>query len=552
LKKILLRGRESLVSGRQVLYRSEPPRIGGYQVLERLGEDDTGISYLCRTASGARVTLTRLVHGATIDPLVRERLQVDAATPPAPGVRFVSRVLDVGAQEDVAFAVTEFVSGTTLADRVRERGPMPGSALGRLAISTATGLAAVHQAGLVHRRINPGNVRLRPDGGYLTGLGIAPPVCPDPLAAVTAPSRAAYLAPEQVLGDEGETSADVFAWASTVVFAATGHSPFTASNPRAQMHQIVHWTPDLIAVPMPMARILELCLAKTPQDRPSAPRLLELLLGAFPQDRRPEQPAAPDTAPIQAPSQAPNPDLTSTRDQRSQPSRRRRASLALAAVALLAAAALVTVTTRLTSTDTFTSGQLATTPAAATPAATTPAATTPAAETTPSEKPTASLTTPPTTAASVVGPASPTAAGRRTTSAPPPRTTTVVVPSGRGAPAPPLVPAAFAGTWNGLVQQPPDAPGGISTTITLTAGSGTGTFHLPALGCQATLEVTGVRSGGQELTLDERLTVDPGGRCASAARLVLTLESPASLRLNWQDARDPGNTAAGVLARAKA
>ena len=114
------------------------------------------------------------------------------------------------------------------------------------------------------------------------------------------------------------------------------------------------------------------------------------------------------------------------------------------------------------------------------------------------------------------------------------------------------VPAAFAGTWSGVLHQPPGAATGDRVTVTLSAGSPTGSYALPRLGCQAVLTVTAVPAGGGDLQLSEQITTDPGRQCAARARLTLTLvpgSDPHQLTAFWQDAADAGNTARGTLTR---
>ncbi len=72
-------------------------------------------------------------------------------------------VLDVGLLGEQPYIVSEYIAGDTLQALVRSAGPRTGGALDRLAISTLTALAAIHEAGIVHRDFKPGNVLVGPE-----------------------------------------------------------------------------------------------------------------------------------------------------------------------------------------------------------------------------------------------------------------------------------------------------------------------------------------------------------------------------------------------------
>jgi serine/threonine protein kinase len=107
------------------------------------------------------------------DGRVRQRFakEVDAARRVAPFC--VAQVLDASLSTSPPYIVTEFVDGPTLLEAVRTDGPRSGPALHRLAVATATALAAIHEAGVVHRDFKPANVLLGPDGPRVIDFGIA-------------------------------------------------------------------------------------------------------------------------------------------------------------------------------------------------------------------------------------------------------------------------------------------------------------------------------------------------------------------------------------------
>ena len=86
---------------------------------------------------------------------------------------FTTPVVAADLDADVPWLATAYVAGPTLAEAVRDRGPVPAASLLLLATGLASGLLAIHDAGLVHRDLNPSNVLLDEDGPRVTGFGLA-------------------------------------------------------------------------------------------------------------------------------------------------------------------------------------------------------------------------------------------------------------------------------------------------------------------------------------------------------------------------------------------
>ncbi|MER5643709.1 protein kinase [Streptosporangium sp. NPDC002524] len=253
----------------------DPRTLGAFQVVGRLGEGGQGIVYEGWGASGDRVAIKVLKGGASPD--VRRRLarELESARRVAPFC--TARVLAAELDRPDPYVVSEFVAGPSLQERVRDNGPLRDGDLDRLAVGTASALAAIHGAGVVHRDFKPANVLLGPDGPRVVDFGIA-----RPLDAGTTSSALSgtppYMAPEQLNGVHGSPAADVFAWASTMVYAATGRSPFGGDTVAAVFNRILTRDPDLSGVPRGLREVLAACLSKDPATRPSARSLLVRLV----------------------------------------------------------------------------------------------------------------------------------------------------------------------------------------------------------------------------------------------------------------------------------
>ncbi|MEU8269195.1 protein kinase [Sphaerisporangium sp. NPDC049002] len=257
------------------LQPGDPRALGAFQVVGRLGEGGQGVVYEGLSAYGDRVAI-KVLKGGT-DPDTRRRLarEMESARRVAPFC--TARVLAAELDRADPFVVSEFVAGPSLQDRVRDGGPLRDGDVERLAVGTASALAAIHGAGVVHRDFKPANVLLGPDGPRVVDFGIA-----RPLDASTAPSVLAgtppYMAPEQLKGVHASPAADVFAWAATMVYAATGRAPFGSDTIAAVFNRLLNHEPDLSGVPQSLLDTLATCLSKDPQVRPSARSLLVRLV----------------------------------------------------------------------------------------------------------------------------------------------------------------------------------------------------------------------------------------------------------------------------------
>jgi hypothetical protein len=165
--------------------------------------------------------------------------------------------------------VSEFIDGPSLQERVDASGPLAEGELLRLAVGTATALTAIHGAGVVHRDFKPANVLLGPDGPRVVDFGIARLTDAATITSgvIGTPS---YMAPEQLAGSHPTGAVDIFAWAVTLVYAATGRTAFGADTVAAVMHRILTAEPDLGGVPSSLLPLLGQCLSKDPLQRPTA------------------------------------------------------------------------------------------------------------------------------------------------------------------------------------------------------------------------------------------------------------------------------------------
>ncbi|GAB3967007.1 hypothetical protein GCM10029978_033410 [Actinoallomurus acanthiterrae] len=260
----------------------DPSRLGAYRLVERLGEGTQGVVFLGQDASGAHVAIKLLHARMAAHPDARNRFVRELAAAKKVARFCTAQVLDADLAGDQPYIVSEYVEGRSLRTEILTEGARSGGALERLAISTLTALAAIHQAGVVHRDFNPQNVLLGADGPRVIDFGIARALGAARRNESNSLGTPAYMAPEQVTGGDIGSPVDMFAWGATILFAATGRPPFGNESVPAVMDRIVRADPDVTALPEPLRSVVAACLAKDPTRRPTAQQAQAALLGQEP------------------------------------------------------------------------------------------------------------------------------------------------------------------------------------------------------------------------------------------------------------------------------
>ncbi|MEV7968699.1 serine/threonine-protein kinase [Sphaerisporangium sp. NPDC088356] len=248
----------------------ESDHIGPYRLIGSLGQGGQGAVYLGETPDGTRVAIKVLHARLASETGAQQRFlrEVEAARRVAPFS--TARVIDADVADERLFIVSEYVEGSSLEQLVRERGPRGHDGLVRLALGTSGALAAIHRAGIVHRDFKPSNVLIGSDGPRVVDFGIARVLDNATATSSGVLGTPAYMSPEQVSGERVGPESDVFSWAATMIFAATGRPAFGEDNIAAVFNRIFTKQPDLSALPDSLAQVVGKCLEKRPENRPTA------------------------------------------------------------------------------------------------------------------------------------------------------------------------------------------------------------------------------------------------------------------------------------------
>ncbi|MFE3449858.1 protein kinase [Nonomuraea sp. NPDC059194] len=264
----------------QPLAADDPRRLGAFEITARLGEGGQGVVYLGKGQAGEQVAV-KLLHNALVaDADARTRFLREVAVAQRVARFCTAPVLHADLEGSRPYIVTDYVPGPSLRQLVEGEGPRRGAALERLAISTATALAAIHRAGILHRDFKPANVLMGPEGPVVIDFGIARALdSPGATATGMAMGTPAYLAPEQLSGAAVSEAADVFAWGVTMVFAATGKPAFGSDSIPVVMNRILNEEPDTGGLDGVLGELVAACLSKDPSLRPTAEQLIARLTG---------------------------------------------------------------------------------------------------------------------------------------------------------------------------------------------------------------------------------------------------------------------------------
>ncbi|CAM5444351.1 serine/threonine-protein kinase [Streptomyces aurantiogriseus] len=191
----------------------------------------------------------------------------------------IVRVRDLVVEGDLLALVMDLVDGPDLHRYLRENGPFTPVGAALLTAQIADALAASHADGVVHRDLKPANVLLRQNGGemhpMLTDFGIAR-LADSPGLTRTSEfvGTPAYVAPESAEGRPQTSAVDIYGAGILLYELVTGRPPFSGGSALEVLHQHLNAEPRRPStVPEPLWTVIERCLRKNPDERPSAENL---------------------------------------------------------------------------------------------------------------------------------------------------------------------------------------------------------------------------------------------------------------------------------------
>lgn len=222
----------------------------------------------------------------------------------------VVRVYDYVEDDDRLWIVMELLDARSLDTVLAEDGPLTPRDAAAIGVQIARALRTVHQHGVLHRDVKPGNVLIEADGhAVLTDFGIAALEGTSGLtgtgAIVGSPE---FMAPERIESDDAGPASDLWSLGVTLCAAVTGSSPFRRSTPVATLAAIVIAKPEVPPETGPMEPLIRALFGRDPETRPVAAEVMATLEAVLSEDAR--RHAADPTVEVAAPTGSPTGNLT--------------------------------------------------------------------------------------------------------------------------------------------------------------------------------------------------------------------------------------------------
>jgi tRNA A-37 threonylcarbamoyl transferase component Bud32 len=325
--------------------------FGPYKILERIGKGRMAGVYSAVHALGQPVAIKVLPPSRAKVPELLARFQREARLAMKLKHPNVVRTFQTGENDGLHYIVMEYLDGETLEDVLKRRGKLPPAEAVRVAHQALLALQHLHEHGMIHRDIKPGNLMLL--GGTAAsalsataklmdiGLGKAlfdegAPASPGGRFELTNEGSLLgtpdYMAPEQARNATNtDIRADIYSLGCTLYHALGGQVPFPETNLVRQLMRHASEAPRPLrelspAVPESLQQIVEWMMAKDPAQRYPTPERAAQALQVFltagsPAATVPEgrmrayldwldkQPGAAAAVPTAAPAPAPIPEI---------------------------------------------------------------------------------------------------------------------------------------------------------------------------------------------------------------------------------------------------
>ena len=260
--------------------------ISHYRIVQKLGEGGMGVVYKAIDTRLERPVALKFLNPDRLADADRKRRFIqEAKAASALNHPNITIVYDFETTGDESFMVMEFVSGTTLDQRIGRKGLLLADAV-RYLTEVADALSAAHAAGIIHRDLKPSNVMVADDGRVkLLDFGLAKLIEPSSVLAA-APTMTAevaltgaaavlgtvgYMSPEQARGEPVDQRCDIWSFGCVLFEALSGRMAFGAGSSSETLARIFEAEPDWTTLPAStppgLRRLIRACLRKDPQQR---------------------------------------------------------------------------------------------------------------------------------------------------------------------------------------------------------------------------------------------------------------------------------------------
>jgi serine/threonine protein kinase/tetratricopeptide (TPR) repeat protein len=268
--------------------------LGDYRILRELGVGGMLTVYEAEDARlERRVSLKVMKPEFAGNPHDRERFLREARTAARVQSAFICPVYEVGEENGVPFVAMPFLQGEPLNSHCKTGMRLAAGEVVRIGKEVAEGLIAAHDAGLVHRDIEPANIWLEtqpggPPRAIILDFGLAR--VQDEAQQITQSGTIvgtpAYMSPEQACGNKVDARTDLFSLGCVLYALCTGELPFKGTALMDVLVVLATQEPTpphtvSASIPQALSRLIVRLLAKNPDDRPPTARDVVEVLAAI-------------------------------------------------------------------------------------------------------------------------------------------------------------------------------------------------------------------------------------------------------------------------------
>ncbi len=247
--------------------------VSHYRIVEKLGEGGMGVVYKAEDEKLQRtVALKFLPLGQEVGDTDKQRFLIEARAAAALDHPNVCTVYEIDQVGDRMFIAMAYLEGEDLSRKLSS-GPLKAEAAVDIALQVADGLSGARSRGMIHRDIKPANIRLTTGGrAVIMDFGVArlpgSTVLTDFGTSVGTP---AYMAPEQLTGDEVDQRSDIWSLGAVLYEMLAGTPPFEGGYVAAILYSVLNQEPEPLSLNSPHAKplnkIVLKAMAKDRSDR---------------------------------------------------------------------------------------------------------------------------------------------------------------------------------------------------------------------------------------------------------------------------------------------
>jgi len=248
--------------------------IGRYRVVSKLGRGTMGTVYeAVDRETSARVAVKVMAQELADDEELVARFRREAMAAAALQHPNITQVYDFGEEGRQLYMAMELLKGQDLKVLIESGGAGGLGTKIRIMEQVASGIAAVHAVGLVHRDLKPGNIHVTPEGrAKIMDFGLVRLGDSNMTATGMVLGSPAYMSPEQLRGEKVDARSDVFSLGAVFYELLAGQRAFGGKQLTQIMMAVMGSEPVPLAqatpgVPAPVRRVIERCLRKNAAER---------------------------------------------------------------------------------------------------------------------------------------------------------------------------------------------------------------------------------------------------------------------------------------------